>query len=142
MRIAVATQTRRHNSGIDPRLALCRFFIVCDTDTGERRAVPNASTLGGERAGLHSAHLLIGHAVDAVIAGRYTPHALEVLRRNHIKAYVGTRGTVDDAVADLMNDRLTQARWGPDVSMGQEPPELDAPAGGGPEQGLGSQGLT
>ncbi len=99
MKIAVTSQGRTLNDGVDPRFGRTQTFLVVDTDSGEFEAVDNKQNLdAAQGAGIQAARLVGEHGAEAVITGHCGPKAFRTLAAAGIKVVVGAEGTVAEAL--------------------------------------------
>jgi len=107
MKVVVTSQGPDLASEVDPRFGRAKFFIVVDTETGEFAAHDNAQNLDAvQGAGIQAAQNVVNLGVDAVITGNVGPKAFTALQAGNVKAYIGSAGSVSDAMEQLKAGRL------------------------------------
>ena len=110
MKVAVTSQGKEMNSGVDPRFGRASCFIVVDTDTGDHRVVDNTQNLNAAQgAGVQAAQAVAELKVEAVLTGHCGPKAFRVLDAAGIKVYLGIEGTVQDALEMLKAGQCKEA---------------------------------
>ncbi|NMA55457.1 MAG: dinitrogenase iron-molybdenum cofactor biosynthesis protein [Firmicutes bacterium] len=114
MKVVVTAQTNSLDSEIDPRFGRCQYLIFVDTETDSWVAVPNPALAEPGGAGIAVSQFVADEKADALITGNIGPNAARGLAAQGIKVYVGSHGTVKEALAALKAGQLTPAS-GPTV---------------------------
>jgi predicted Fe-Mo cluster-binding NifX family protein len=110
MKVAITSQGPDMTSEVDPRFGRARFFVVVDTATGEFASHDNAQNLHSvQGAGIQAAQNVVTLGVDAVVTGNVGPKAFTTLQAGNVKTYVGSTGSVSDAVKQLKGGQLELA---------------------------------
>ena len=108
MIIAVSAKGKTLDSEIDPRFGRASGFLIIETDTMSFEWVDNNQNLNlPQGAGIQSAQNVSKHKVEAVLTGNCGPKAFMTLSAAKIQVITGIRGTVDQAVKDFINGKLT-----------------------------------
>lgn len=112
MKVAIPTNDRKGlDSAISPEFSTCRFFILSDLE-GDRIASSEfiAHELPGPVKGVTGAvaFLLAGQGVEAAVVQRIGDTDRLALAGNGIRVYAGARGTVFDALRQLIDGRLEE----------------------------------
>jgi predicted Fe-Mo cluster-binding NifX family protein len=109
MKIAISIQEADIHAAIDAHFGRCRNFCIVDTLSGGRTLLDNAAGADSTQgAGFHAVEAVARLGAEAVITGQLGPKAESALRAAGIKAYRAENGTVDDALALLKAQKLTQ----------------------------------
>jgi predicted Fe-Mo cluster-binding NifX family protein len=106
MKIAISVAAPKLGAAFDPRFGRATAFVIVDTDTGEKQALPNPAAQLGSGAGIRAGELLIRQGVDAVISGAFGPKAYDVLQASNVRLFQARSGTADDLVTRLLQDDL------------------------------------
>ncbi len=107
MKIAITAQQDNMDSPVDPRFGRARWFVVCDTETGEYTAGSNEQNLNAAQgAGIQAAQNVARLGVEAVITGHVGPKAFATLQAARIKIFTGISGTVKEAVGEFQAKKL------------------------------------
>lgn len=115
MKLAITVQGSELDSPVDLRFGRARFFIICDTETGQRITIDNADGINATQgAGTQAAQRLANEGVQTVITGHVGPKAQNALQAARIQVYSVAGGTADQAVQDFLAGRL-QPLLQPDV---------------------------
>jgi len=140
VKVAICSQGPDLGSEVDPRFGRCPYFIVVDPDTREFEAVENPNVDAAHGAGTQAAQLVGGCGVGAVLAGNVGPNPVRALGAAGIDIYVGISGTVEQALNDYLEGKLSKAsaptvgsHFGTGRGMGRGP-------GGGGSAGRGGRG--
>ena len=107
MRVAVTSQGPEMASQVDPRFGRAKFLILVETETGEFIAHDNTQNLNAvQGAGIQTAQHVVSLGAAAVITGNVGPKAFTALQAGNIKPYIGSQGSVHDAVEQFKDGRL------------------------------------
>jgi predicted Fe-Mo cluster-binding NifX family protein len=110
MRIAVTTQGDDLDAQIDSRFGRAPKFLVVDTETMHFEVIANTQSLDlAQGAGIQSAQNVLVHAPDVVLTGNCGPKAFRVLKAAGIKAVVGVKGRIADAIRDYIDGKYAEA---------------------------------
>jgi predicted Fe-Mo cluster-binding NifX family protein len=102
MKIAVTSQGKSFDSPVDPRFGRARYFLIVDTETGEREALDNTQSLNAmQGAGIQAAETVCRAGVSALLTGHCGPKAFRALAAGGVKIYVDVDGTVQEAVENF-----------------------------------------
>ncbi len=108
MLIAVSAAGPTLEDPIDPRFGRCRFLVFVDPVEMSVEAVraPGSQALGG--AGTVAAQAVAARRADAVVTGSVGPNAVEVLLAAGVPVFIGSRGTVRQAIEAHRSGQLTR----------------------------------
>lgn len=107
MKVAVTSQGMDMASEVDPRFGRAKFLILVDTETGEFTAHDNTQNLNAvQGAGIQAAQNVVRLGAAAVITGNVGPKAFAALQAGSVKPYIGSTGSVNDAVEQFKDGRL------------------------------------
>jgi predicted Fe-Mo cluster-binding NifX family protein len=110
VKVAISAQGTERDSLVDPRFGRCRYFVVCDTETGETEAHDNDVNLNAvQGAGIQSAANVAALGVSAVLTGHVGPNAYRALSAAGLTVYSGVSGTVGEALEALKCGALEPA---------------------------------
>jgi predicted Fe-Mo cluster-binding NifX family protein len=109
MKIAVTATGPSLTAATDPRFGRCAYFMVVETDDMTFEAVENANSALGGGAGIQSAQLMAQKGAKAVLTGNCGPNAHQTLSAAGIEVFVGSSGTVSDAIARYKSGQLCAA---------------------------------
>lgn len=110
MRVAITARGDTRLSDVDQRFGRCRYFVVCDTETGAFEPHDNEVNLNATQgAGIQTASNLAALGAAAVLTGHVGPNAYRALSAADITVYTGVSGTVTDAFDALAAGQLTPA---------------------------------
>jgi len=110
MRVAVTSQGPDLTSQVDPRFGRARYIIVCDAETEGFTVLDNSRNLNAvQGAGIQAVKDVVSEGVDAVLTGHVGPKALEALNAARVQVFLGTSGTVRDALKELESGQLKSA---------------------------------
>lgn len=110
MKIAVPAQDGSLDAKIDMHFGRARCFVVVDPDTWEFTVADNeqnVQALAG--AGIQAAQIVADQDADVVIASNCGPKAFRTLKTANIKVFVGTDGTVREAINSYRDGKLKLA---------------------------------
>lgn len=110
MKIAVSATGDSLSSALNPRFGRCEYFVLYDSEREKVSSVENGSRLSTGGAGVATAKMLIDLGVDAVVTGFVGPKAYTALQAAKIKVYVDAQGTVQDALEQFKQNKLTEAQ--------------------------------
>lgn len=114
MKIAITATGQDLDSNVDPRFGRCAFFIIYDTESGDFKAIENASRNAMGGAGIQAAQSVANEKAEAVITGNVGPNAYRVLSSANIKVYTGLSGNIKAAVDSFKKNELDSTE-GPNV---------------------------
>jgi predicted Fe-Mo cluster-binding NifX family protein len=114
MKIAVTSKGNRLDAQVDPRFGRCQTFIVVETEDMSFEAVDNSSAAAGGGAGIQAAQLIADKDAEVLLTGNCGPNAFKTLEAAGIKVAVGVSGSIQEAVEEYKNGKLT-ATNGPSV---------------------------
>jgi predicted Fe-Mo cluster-binding NifX family protein len=110
MRLCITAQGPEGDSPVDSRFGRAKLFRVVDTDSGRTDVIDNVQNLqAAQGAGIQSARRCVQLGVQAVITGNVGPKAFSVLQAEGVAVYTGAAGTVDQALVQFGQGKLTQA---------------------------------
>ena len=108
MKIAVSSQGPTLESAVDPRFGRAAYFIIFDTHDESFEAVANTdNAAAAQGAGVQSAQTVAKRRVDLVVSGNIGPKAFEGLRAAGIAMVSFGGGTVEEAIKQAREGRLT-----------------------------------
>jgi predicted Fe-Mo cluster-binding NifX family protein len=114
MKIAITAREPKLEAELDPRFGRAAYFVVVETDGGDYETIENPNVDLPSGAGIQSAQLIAGKGVTALLTGSCGPKAYDVLEAAGVSVYVGTTGTVSEAVEAFKSGGLLPTD-GPDV---------------------------
>jgi predicted Fe-Mo cluster-binding NifX family protein len=110
MKLMVTAQGPELSSPVEPRFGRAPFFVLVDQQTGAAQGVANEVNLNAvQGAGIQSGKRAVDLGADAVLSGHVGPKAFDILSAAGIKVYIGTQGTVADAIEQMKNGQLQLA---------------------------------
>ena len=115
MKVVVTSTGETMDSPVDSRFGRARVFMLVDTETGEHRAVDNASgmnAMGG--AGVQAGEKVSKLGAEILITGHCGPNAFRTLQAVGLKVVVGAEGTVAEAIEKFKRGELSPT-GNPDV---------------------------
>ncbi len=106
-KVAIAASGPGYHYAVSPVFGTSPYFILFDpaTKTGRAIANPNATDLADQ--GAQTGHYMVDSGVNNVIAGSYSPDALETLHMLRVTAYSGLTGRVSDVLTAYSQGHLT-----------------------------------
>lgn len=114
MKIAITTSGTSLESPIDRRFGRTDNFLIYDLENDSFEVINNEQNLNlPQGAGIQSAQNVANAGVNAVITGHVGPKAYATLEAAEIAIFFKKDGTVQEAIDDFKNKKLTQAQ-GPD----------------------------
>lgn len=108
MRVAISATGKGGSAKADLRFGRAAFFVICDTESGERITISNEATASAHGAGIRAAQTVIDSGAEAVITGNIGPNAMEVLMAGRIKVFVGDERTVNELAEACQNGTLPE----------------------------------
>lgn len=109
MRIALTTSGSNLDATLDRRFGRAPKFLIYDTDFGTYHVKNNLQNLNAAQgAGIQSAMHLAEEHVDCVITGNCGPKAYATLDAAGIAVYTCKEGTVNEAIGQFKQGRLTK----------------------------------
>lgn len=108
MKVCLPTQENNGvNSIVHDHFGSAQYFVVCDTETGEAKALDNRNQ--------HHAHgtcsplaALGSQPVDAVVVGGIGRRAIIGLNSSNIKVFRSKKGTIQDNIDALNSGELDE----------------------------------
>ncbi len=108
MLVAVTSQGKDLDAGVDPRFGRASRFLLIDTDKMSFEVIENTQNLDlPQGAGIQSAQNIAKHKPDVILTGNCGPKAFKVLEAAGIDIVVGVEGTVRDAVKGYLDGRYS-----------------------------------
>ncbi len=108
MKIAISAREPSLEAEIDPRFGRARWLVIYDSDSGEWEGHDNSENCNAvQGAGIKAAELVCEKGCLAVITGHLGPKAFNVLERTGISGYLKNSGSVNEAIRDLMDGKLS-----------------------------------
>lgn len=109
MKIAVTSRGQSLNSGVDPHFGRAKWLIIYDLDKATHEVIENEKNMeAAQGAGVQTASLAVSQGVSAVLTGNCGPKAFKVLQTAGVKVYIEVVGTIEQAVAQYREGRLTE----------------------------------
>jgi predicted Fe-Mo cluster-binding NifX family protein len=136
MKIAISATAPNLDASVDPRFGRAPYFIIADTDSMQFEAIENSSAVASGGAGISTAQMIAGKAVQAVLTGSCGPNAYEVLSAAGVQVITGASGKVRDAILSFKQGRLM-----PPASAPNAPPHSGMGGGFGRGMGRGMGGF-
>jgi predicted Fe-Mo cluster-binding NifX family protein len=110
MKIVVTSQGTNLDSPLDPRFGRAKHFLLVDTETMQTTVHDNAQNVNAPQgAGIQAAQAVYNLGAGAVVTGHVGPKAFATLHAAGIAVYVGSSGTVREAVEQFRSGRLQPA---------------------------------
>lgn len=110
MKVIVTAEGTGADSQVDPRFGRARYFLLVDTETGAITPHDNSAGMNAAQgAGIQAGQLVVSQDAEAVVTGRVGPKAFMALQAGQVAVFVGAKGSVQDALADLEAGRLERA---------------------------------
>ncbi len=111
MKIGLTISEKDQNSVVDSRFGRCKYFLIYDETTGERKIIDNSQNLNAAQgAGIQSAQNILREGIDVLITGNVGPKAFNVLSGSNVKIYlIDESVTVDEALKLLKSGTLKNA---------------------------------
>jgi predicted Fe-Mo cluster-binding NifX family protein len=110
MKVAITSEGTDMSSRLDARFGRAKCFLLVDTETEEFAAVDNAQSLNAvQGAGIQAGRNVIDLGAQAVITGNVGPKAFATLQAAGVEVYIGSEGTVAEALAKFKAGQLQQA---------------------------------
>ncbi len=111
MKLCIPATGEGLDAKVDPRLGRAAWFVLVDTDTGEKvSAVSNTQNKqAAQGAGVQAAQTIMRTGAEGVACANAGPKAFRVLEAADIEVYLGAAGTVADTVAAFKVGSLTKA---------------------------------
>lgn len=107
MKIAISSEGKELDAKIDTRFGRARYFIIYDTETNEFSTMDNIQNLNAAQgAGIQTAQNVLNSGAECIITGHCGPKAYRVLSSSNIKLYLADKGTVKEAIDDLISGKL------------------------------------
>ena len=100
MFIAVAADDQSMASLVSEEFISCRYLLIVDMENMEFKAIENKDDPLGEAM----SHKITEYNCEAVITGKLTPHAFDIIAGDCVTRYDGHGHTVKDALV-LMEER-------------------------------------
>ncbi|MDD4956815.1 MAG: NifB/NifX family molybdenum-iron cluster-binding protein [Candidatus Omnitrophica bacterium] len=114
MRICITAEKDSLDSRVDPRFGRCGYFLIFDTESGEKEFVENSDRDGTGGVGIRAGQYMAQQKVKAVLTGNVGPNAFQTLSASGIEVITGVSGTVEDAIGAYKAGR-TKTSAGPSV---------------------------
>jgi len=107
--IAICSSGNKADAKIDGRFGRCAYFTIYNQDSKEYKFIENQGADSAHGAGTGAAQVLINQNVNAVIASRIGPKAIEILKKSGIKVYgLNEVVSVEEAVKKYLNKELQE----------------------------------
>jgi predicted Fe-Mo cluster-binding NifX family protein len=107
-KICVTAQGPTLEAPVDDRFGRCANFIFVDSDTLEFEAIPNPGAMASGGAGIQAAQFIVDHKAKIVLTGHVGPNAYNALNAGGVEVYIGTTGTVRNAISQFQSNQLTK----------------------------------
>lgn len=92
---------------MDPRFGRCEGFILFDTEDKSTLYLPNDSQRNlAQGAGIKTAKMIVDEGAEVLITGQLGPNAAQVMGKTGVKIYACSRGTVEEAIQALSQNKL------------------------------------
>jgi len=108
MKICIPSTGEDLTSSVDLRFGRCAYFLIVDSETGEKiETVENTGMQDSRGAGISAAQIVTDKKVEAILVGNLGPNAYTVLSQAGIKCYQVSAGqTVKQAVEAFKQGQL------------------------------------
>lgn len=98
MKIAICATDETLDGHLPAEFADSPWFILLDTETGERRSVSNGGLKIPGNRGVQAVNQLVGEGTDALIADIVDPYSYAEIIKWRITLYSGVEGSIRDAL--------------------------------------------
>ena len=88
MIIALALTENHIQSPIDLHFGRCDWYCIYNSKSGEKKFVENLNRYNEEGSGCSSAKMLLGHNINAAVAGRFGNKVIEVFRQHNVQMII------------------------------------------------------
>jgi predicted Fe-Mo cluster-binding NifX family protein len=109
MKVAISSNGKDLEAGIDPRFGRCAYFLFVDTENMHVEAFDNKSIAMSGGAGIQAAEFVSSKGAKAVLTGNCGPNAVRALKAAGIKLFTGQAGSVRNAIDEFMKGNLERA---------------------------------
>jgi len=109
MKVIFTAEGPNLSSPTDPRFGRCANFVLVDTDSMAVQSYVNESRQAMGGAGIQAGQFVASLGAAAVVTGQVGPNAARVLKAAGIKIYVGSSGTVQQALDAFRAGKLSEA---------------------------------
>ena len=108
MKIAVTSTGTDLQSAMDPRFGRARYILIVDTETMVVEVMDNEKNVQSFKgAGIQAATAVADMGAEVLLTGYCGPNAFKTLNAGGIKIVQDVAGTVQVAVANFTNGKLT-----------------------------------
>jgi predicted Fe-Mo cluster-binding NifX family protein len=115
--VAISSNGKDIDSGVEPRFGRARFFILVDPITKAWRPFENLCGLASlQGVGVRTAKTLSRIPVQTVVTGNCGPKAFKELQAAGVKVFLNAQGTVRQALTRWQFGELEEAT-GPNVNV-------------------------
>ena len=105
MKIAIPIDETK--TSVCPSFGRALYFMIADTDTGERTIISNSAAESSGGAGIKAAQAIIDQNVKVLLTPRCGQNAAEVFVSAGIPIYQTATDSVDDAIKAFQKGELT-----------------------------------
>jgi len=106
VKIAIAASAPDLDATVEPRLGLCPYLLLVDTETMAFEAVPVPSGRGGPGAGVRTVALAAANDAHVILAGYISPSIAATLRESGIDVITPVSGNAREAVEKYARGEL------------------------------------
>lgn len=92
MKICISSNGTGLEATVCKRFGKAPYFLIVHTDTMEHEFVENLG-MGGPKAGIVAARILLDKEVDAVLSGEVGPNAASILKLGDVRIFEGADGS-------------------------------------------------
>ena len=102
MYIAVAADGKSLKNAVSDEFASCKYLLIVNMDNMKIEAIANS----GDPYGISLAHEVVDHHCEAVITGKLTPEAFDIIADDDITRYDGRGHSVQEALSRMDRNAL------------------------------------
>ena len=110
MKFLLSVKTNTPDAPIDPHFGRAPWFVISGTDDEALNFVENEGAKQSSGAGVAAAQCAVDQKVEAVVSGRFGPHAAQVIAAAGIKMFLldETCRSIADVKNAMVNGTLQE----------------------------------
>lgn len=105
MKVAIPVELEKET--VCPSFGRTPCYLLYNTENKEKEYLDNSAVMNEGGAGIKAAQILVDHNVDTLLTPRCGENAFKVLSAGAIKVYKIKTSSVQEALDDLLNGKLT-----------------------------------
>ena len=112
-KVAIASTGPGLGYSVSPQFGASPYFVVLDPTTNSYSVATNPNAGGRAGQDIQTGQYMVDLGVSNVVAGGFTPNAMQALQNMRVNVYPGVTGPVQDAISAYVSGNLVTGNTSP-----------------------------